>query len=385
MSRAQTLVLALLVLHLLLGGLCLAIARGEHKAPALRAWGWGLLLYAFGLLATVAALVLPRAVALVAGNTLITLSAVLCAAGVLRYTPVRLDRRWVGLGVAATVAVLAAANFLGVRTAIVNVGAPTALAAILFLFAAAVVARQGPRDARAACRFLAGILVFAVATWIARFGTMVPLLGGADDMQRVDLAMSLFAILQMVNGVAATLALIWIDVRLMQAELGRVADTDALTGLPNRRAIRIRFSEEAARAARHGGGFAFALFDIDHFKQVNDRHGHAMGDEVLKAVTLAIATAKRAEDVLGRIGGEEFLVILAHQSMQGACEAAERLRRAVRDAQVAMGAEPVSVTVSGGVALYPADGRDWDHLFAAADRRLYIAKSNGRDRVACEG
>ncbi len=296
MTRAQTLILALLVLHLLLGLLCLAISRGEHKSPALRWWGLGLVVYSVGLLTTVAgAFGLPQAGASTAGNTLIALSSVLCVRGVLSHTPVRLSPPWVGAGLLATVAVLIASNATGYEQLLVNVTGPTVFAVVLFLLAAALIVRRGPRDARHASRFLAVMLVFAVVTWILRIVALLAVLGLDRARERVDLVMSLFAIAQMVNGVAATLSLVWIDVRLMQAELSRVAHTDALTGLPNRRAIRLRFGEEAARAARTARKFTMALLDIDHFKQVNDRHGHATGDEVLKAVADALAGAKRGE------------------------------------------------------------------------------------------
>lgn len=386
MSRAQTLVLALLTLHMLLGGLCLVIARGEHKSPAMRWWGWGLLLYAGGLLATITSgMGAPRAVALIVGNTLITVSPVLCATGVLTHTPVRLSPLWVSVGVLLTVALIVVGNFTGLQTPAVNMIVPTILAIVLFLVAAWAIGTRGPKDARAAGQFLAAILVLAVVTWTTRIFAMLAVLDSPGGRDRLDLVVSLFAIAQMVNGVAATLSLVWIDVRLMQAELSRVAHTDALTGLPNRRAVRVRFGEESSRAARHGQRFALAIFDADHFKQVNDRHGHAAGDEVLRALANALSAAKRSEDVLGRIGGEEFLVILAQQSLEGACEAADRLRLAAAAARVNVGADVIQATISGGIALYPDDGQDWDHLFAVADRRLYAAKSAGRNRVECAG
>lgn len=386
MSRAQALILALLVLHLLLGGLCVAISRGEHKSPALRWWGLGLLVYAGALLVTMtAALVIPRPIALASGNTMAAFSSALCAMGVLHYTPSRLHRAAVGLGLGATAAVLVFVNLAGWNTLLVNMGAPTVIASVLFLYSAWAIATRGPRDARAASQFLGGILVLAVATWLARIVAMVAVIGGSDAQERVDLVVSLFAIGQMVNGVAATLALVWIDVRLMQAELSRVANTDALTGLPNRREVRRRFQEEASRASRHGQRFAVVLLDVDHFKRVNDEHGHATGDKVLQGIANVLNASKRNEDVLGRIGGEEFLVLLAQQTREGAVEAAERLRMALNTGDLEAGPEGLRMTVSGGVALYPDDGSHWDPLFAAADRRLYAAKRAGRDRIESTG
>lgn len=382
MSRAQTLVLALLVLHVLLGGLSLAIGRGEHKSPALRWWGWGLLVYAGGLLVTILTPMMPRAFALTLGNSLITLAPVLCGLGVLSHTRMHLNRRWVEAGVAATIVLLAWNNFGPGFLVLGNLALPSVMAVIMFLLGAWAIAYDGPREAASACRFLAAIMVLAVATWMVRIFAMAALLDGTDDIARIDAVISFFAIAQMVTGVGATLALFWIDVRIMQAELSRVAHTDALTGLPNRRAILMRFQEETARAARQKQRLGLALFDLDHFKQVNDRHGHAVGDEVLKAAAVAMASAKRGEDILARIGGEEFLVLFAsQQSIEGSLEAAERLREAVSRIELRTGGAELHITASGGVALYPDDGAEWDTLFAAADKRLYAAKEHGRDRV----
>jgi diguanylate cyclase (GGDEF)-like protein len=380
-SRAQTLILALLVLHLLLGVLCVVIARGEHKSPALRWWGWGLLVYSCGLLATILGILAPRAFALTLGNSLITVAPVLCAMGVLAHTRYMLPRLPVDIAVLATVAVLAFGNFAGVRTGLINLVAPTPVAVVLFAIAAWKIWRDAPGEAQAASRFLALCLALAIATWILRVGVISYASGGTWESDRVDLTVSFFAIAQMVNGVAATLTLMWIDVRLMQADLARVAHTDFLTGLPNRRSILLRFREEIARAERGGGRFAVVVMDIDRFKQVNDRHGHAVGDSVLKEVARALSSAKRAHDVLGRIGGEEFIVIMPQQTAEGAYEAAERFREAVAKSALVVAGTAVRATVSGGLAMYPDDGEDWDHVFAVADRRLYEAKRGGRDRV----
>ena len=383
MSRAQTLVLALLALHLLLGGLALVIARGEHKSAALRWWGWGLLTYAAGLLVTIGATVLPRPLVGAAGNTLISISPVLCATGIVSHTRFELSRAWVGGGAALTVALLIAANAADYRAPLANLIVPTPIAIVLFLVAAFVIVRDGPRESRVANQFLAGVCVLAVAIWSTRIAVMLWVLEGAYDRERVDIIISLFAIAQMITGVAATLSLFWIDVRLMQAELSRVAHSDSLTGLPNRRAILTRFIEETSRAARHGQHFALAVFDLDHFKHVNDKRGHIVGDEVLKAAASALAGAKRSEDILARIGGEEFAVVLSsQQSLGGALEAAERLREAVERIELRLGVgDDLRVTMSGGVALYPEDGLDWDALYGAADRRLYAAKRAGRNRI----
>ena len=382
MSRAQTLVLALLVLHVLLGALALVIGRGEHKSAALRWWGTGLLVYALGLVVTQAGLIGARSVALTVGNGLITAAPVLSAIGVLVHTRMRLHFGWISAGVAATVLVLGWNNFSYAPTPLINMAAPSVMAVVMFLLAAFVILREGPRESSMANQFLAAIMVVAVATWVMRITAMYTAMQGSEDLSRIDAIVSFFAIAQMVTGVGATLALFWIDVRLMQAELSRVAHTDALTGLPNRRAILQRFQEEVARASRHKEKFAVALLDLDHFKRVNDTRGHAVGDEMLKAAAAAFTAAKRDEDILARIGGEEFLVVLAScRSTQGAVQAAERMREALSKVELRAGGEVLTMTASGGVALYPDEGADWDSLFTAADRRLYAAKGAGRNVV----
>jgi len=381
MPRAQMLVLALLVINLLLGVLCLVIARGEHRSPALRWWGWGLLVYAAGLMVTIASPLIGKASSATLGNTLITIAPILCALAVFSHTHFRLNWTYTWTGVALTVAALAYNNFTPYSTPLVNLIAPTVMAVTLVVIATVVILRDGPRDARAACGFLAAMSVISILTWLVRIVFMVAAIGPSADVSRADLVISLFAIAQMVNSIGAALSLMWIDVRLMQAELSRVAHSDALTGLPNRRGILHRFEAELSRASRHGQGFAMAVFDVDHFKVVNDEHGHIAGDLVLKSVADAFAAAKRNEDVLGRIGGEEFLFLLPQQDRERACEAVERLREAAGRTDIEYEGRKIRVTVSGGLAMYPGDGADWDTLFAAADRRLYVAKKAGRNRV----
>lgn len=205
--------------------------------------------------------------------------------------------------------------------------------------------------------------------------------GGSNDRDRADLTVALFAIAQMVIAVGSTLGLLWVEVRLMQATLERIAYSDPLTGIPNRRATLMRFREEAARALRHQRTLALVLLDVDHFKRINDTFGHLAGDAVLQHIAAELTAGKRVEDVLGRIGGEEFVALLTDEPPEGALDAADRLRVRVEGSKMTHDGHALDVTVSGGVALFPTEGGDWDSLFAAADRRLYAAKQAGRNRV----
>ncbi len=157
------------------------------------------------------------------------------------------------------------------------------------------------------------------------------------------------------------------------------AMTDALTGLPNKRSLDEALKRMVAQAVRHDQPLAGILFDLDHFKLVNDRQGHEAGDEVLAAVGAAIPSALRASDLAGRFGGEEFLALLPGTTREGALLVAEKLRLTI--ASVIVGDAAMSVTASFGVAAIPEDAADGAELLRVADRALYRAKANGRNRV----
>src|SRR3954447_13460105 len=159
------------------------------------------------------------------------------------------------------------------------------------------------------------------------------------------------------------------------ARLEAMLREDALTGLSNRRAILTQLGGMVSGARRHGHPLSIAVCDLDHFKRINDTHGHKSGDQVLVAAAHAMATHLRAEDQLGRLGGEEFLVLLPDTDANAAGHVAERMR-----AEVARAPTPVPVTVSIGLATW--DGEAPEELLHRADEALYAAKSAGRDRIA---
>ena len=162
------------------------------------------------------------------------------------------------------------------------------------------------------------------------------------------------------------------------AEMAEMARTDALTGLLNRRGFSEAIGLELERARRGGHTLAVVVADLDHFKAVNDRHGHRAGDLVLKAFGRLCSAHGRRIDTAARIGGEEFALILPHTDEHGAFLVAERLRRALRDEPPLPGS-PLSVSL--GVAAFPLHGADGDALLHAGDQALYAAKELGRDRT----
>jgi len=177
----------------------------------------------------------------------------------------------------------------------------------------------------------------------------------------------------------------WLGHHLYQArqriQLERHALTDSLTGLLNRRAAEARLHEELARARRHNEGFAVALADIDHFKRVNDRYGHAVGDQVLKVVARRLEAGLREDDWLARWGGEEFLIFLRGADQQEAAYVMQRLTGHVKAQPIVTEAGSIAVTLSAGIGLPRPEDADYHVAVELADSCLYQAKSNGRDRV----
>lgn len=160
---------------------------------------------------------------------------------------------------------------------------------------------------------------------------------------------------------------------------------DGLTGLANRRHFMMALERELDRVARTGEGAAVLLVDIDHFKQVNDTHGHLAGDRVLQAVSAALLEGLRPMDLAARTGGEEFAVVLPNVSPASARSIAERLRERIGAASVALDAGAICVTASVGGAIAPAWERtDAERLLALADQHLYVAKRRGRNCISFE-
>lgn len=163
-------------------------------------------------------------------------------------------------------------------------------------------------------------------------------------------------------------------------QLQRIALSDPLTQLPNRRAFETDAGRAAARNRRAGNPMTIGIADIDFFKKVNDRHGHAAGDAVLQAIAAVLQSQARASDVVARVGGEEFGMLFPHTDMSTAHQVAERIRLAVAATCVDFEQTPITATISIGLAPLPADG-DWKAGFMQADAALYQAKKNGRNRV----
>lgn len=165
------------------------------------------------------------------------------------------------------------------------------------------------------------------------------------------------------------------------SELQRRATIDPLTGIDNRASLLGRLDQSMKRLGRLGLQLAVVQLDLDHFKAINDTHGHAVGDEVLRSVAAILKAKKRESDSVGRMGGEEFVLVLEQADETGAMFVCERIRKAIEALRVPTSHGPIQVTASLGVAIAPDHGERADDLLSRADAALYRAKEAGRNQV----
>jgi diguanylate cyclase (GGDEF)-like protein len=264
-------------------------------------------------------------------------------------------------------------------------------AAVLQIAAAVIAVRALPHGGP--YRFLWIALSLALMLMVPR--RIVPLLGGAAaPPDGIDASLALLVSALMVFSMVG-LGRMLHAIDATHQQLALLATTDPLTGVANRRTVLARLESELERATRTGQPVALLMVDLDHFKAVNDRHGHGVGDEVLVGIATRCKGGLRSIDACGRIGGEEFVVVLPDTDLDAAAAVAERLRAAVAGAPIETSAGPVGVTISLGVAvdrLSAAQGtspRDpaatARRLLERADTALYLAKADGRNCVRLAG
>ncbi len=215
----------------------------------------------------------------------------------------------------------------------------------------------------------------------------VPLLSQGDTLAvlhlRRNAAVSLSQDVQRLASALAEQLSLAVGNLHLQETLRSGSERDPLTDLYNRRHLEISLQRELARAQRHGFPVSLIMLDVDHFKAFNDANGHDAGDEVLRSVAQVLKRHTRAEDVVCRYGGEEFLVVLPDCAVDDAYAKGEAIREAIAQLHVfSRGAALPCITASLGIACYPEDGERMDDLIAGADAALYRAKATGRNCIA---
>ena len=224
---------------------------------------------------------------------------------------------------------------------------------------------------------------FATLANVGLIAACTILLGSAslDEMLSLRFVAGFAAQLAPVLLVAYITTMFSADIRygLQQAKL--LSETDDLTGLFNTRGFAIAANRLFGQAVRYGRTASVLMLDSDNLKAVNDKHGHDAGSRLLRQVANAVQAELRATDVPARYGGDEFIVLLPETPPKGALEVAERIRAAIASRPLTVDGQSINATVSVGVSCYPEDGRTLDLLASRADRALYQAKQEGRNKV----
>lgn len=241
---------------------------------------------------------------------------------------------------------------------------------------------------------LLGIPAFTIweqRPYLVRFKSYQPITGREEFMYQNTTLMPL----KDSHGEVAHIAIIVYDVtkvavnnrQLQEAngQLQQLSRTDRLTGLLNRGYWEECLGIEFVRYQRYRHKTSLVIFDIDHFKKINDGYGHQAGDAVIRAVAELTRSHARATDVAGRYGGEEFVVLLPDTELDGAFLFAERLRKAVQETVVPYGGQRIQFTISLGVALLEDDCQRYEQLIERADAALYDSKESGRNRTSIHG
>jgi len=258
---------------------------------------------------------------------------------------------------------------------IIAVTVITSLAAAL---ATLLLVRDVPRPLRSSHWFTAAAFIQFIGVSLGR-AVHTQLVPPADLMTAGPVhAISFLSIFFLL--VVATFGSVWMTTVYLSLELARQARTDPLTGVMNRLALTESIARELSRAQRSGRPLSLLMFDLDYFKQLNDRLGHQAGDEALRQLAETSLHQLRGSDLLARYGGEEFVAVLPDADKARAMETAERLRAHVESLGIPSGDGTV-LTASYGVSTYPEDGDRLDALVARADAALYAAKQGGRNRV----
>ena len=364
---------------LIAAALLAGFRRGDWRSSGVGHVALGLMSMAsgFGLLATRGAL--SPWLSIVLADALVGLS-VVASWSALRQLYGQPGRPAAGLAGLALIVAADAAALLATGDSVLRAAADSALLAALFAAPGIYALRRqrewaGRMHLLVAVAMLAGSAVLlARALWALGAPSVEDYAILAPSPLNVIIALALYAIVLVFS--------LGFVLMLRERDLLRLAMVDALTGVLNRRAMMERMQAELAFARRSGLACAVLLADLDHFKRINDEHGHAAGDEVLRHFAALARALLRREDVLGRYGGEEFALLLPGTTAEGAQALARRLREALAVHPASVDGAELHYTASLGIAQWHAgSAAGVEELLAEADRALYAAKRDGRDRA----
>lgn len=374
----RTLAVALLAHLSMLGLLSIYFGQRQPGTRAMGHWGVGLLMVAAGFGGIAMRGIAPDIISITVANTL-NMGSNLFFYRALRIANGRPVYDPVGLS-----ALVAGALLIYIFSAIVpslpvRIATVSSIMAFLFARNAIELAGPAPDEVKGSKRFMAFVFWGLAAILATRF--LFALANRDTDLMAPNFAQCAFFIMIMLLATTATFGMFWMVIQGLNLELTRQAARDSLTGMLNRRSFMLEFERELARVRRGGGVLSIAMFDLDHFKELNDAHGHPAGDEVLRGIAASLQATIRQPDILGRYGGEEFALLMPDTDAEMAMRVCERIRTAVQLGGVEWSGRRLSITISGGVAAFALHGTTSESLIAAADAALYSAKRAGRNRV----
>lgn len=373
--RTAVFISSLVLLLTAAGSMLLAL---RHQRDYLRDWALHFLAAAVagGLISQRG--ILPDVLTILAANALYLLSIVLLHRGLCRFTATPFSARVHSALIAVTTLAHAFCTWVWPSTSARVILQSTGMLLLLLPVLRLLIRRpaNGPRGSLLMTAGVLGIL----AVWLG-VRVVWTVLSPPDELMAAGTFQALtFVLAAVVNGgLGYSLTNLQAD-RLLN-QLQELAHTDLLTGLLSRRGLERALHGEVERARRSGNGLWLAMFDVDRFKQINDRFGHLAGDELLRQVGEVIRNVIRPYDVAGRFGGDEFCVLAVVSAPEDAARLGERLRRAIGALDVSALASDCVVTTSIGMAPVDCTSGNWQAAMDAADRALYAAKAAGRNCV----
>jgi diguanylate cyclase (GGDEF)-like protein len=326
---------------------------------------------------------IPDVISIVLGNGLLVTGNILALKGIAQHLALPMRWRW-----PCSLAAVYTGAIAWFAFASPNLGARLlagSLQAMAFNFAYAyLLLRYSEPDIRKSCRIAGAVLVTNGLFYLARvFTPLDPT--SSQDLMMAGLPVAATYVVGILTTLASYFALLQLITERLVVDLRRAARTDGLTGLLNRSAIVAEGRASLERCLERGQPFALLIFDLDHFKQINDRWGHDAGDAVLRHVTQMLRKAIQWPHYLAsRYGGEEFVVALPGATLVQGLEAAERLRLALAHSHARVGDQTIPVTASIGVAS-ARHGTRFEHLVRQADQAMYRTKFDGRNGVSFAG
>ncbi|MGM0570233.1 GGDEF domain-containing protein [Marinobacter sp.] len=378
----RTLSLTLVLFSLVFGLGMFAYSKEHAKFSGIKTIGAGYLLFGAGGVLLGLRHFIHDFASIVLSNTALIIAVVLIYRGLFQFIGISLRfERW--MSPTLVVLLAAAMYFYSFHIPDINLRIQAfsiTFAAACFIGAVGLLQHREIHN-RLVAKMLIAMFILVGAFFIFRFIWSfyeIP----PDDFMNAGFLSALSIIAGEFLVILSSFCTIWMASDELQDELSEIARVDPLTGIYNRRAFDECCDIEFSRALRSGTSFAIIMCDLDHFKKVNDKHGHHIGDEVLRRFAAILQDRIRQHDVVARFGGEEFILLLPNNNTEQGLQVAEQIRAKTAATRITIdGNISVTLSASFGVAHYCAGDSDWSSVLHRADNALYAAKKQGRNRV----